>query len=487
MSLEEMVAPHWIGGEWTKTGTPQDSINPATSEKIGTFFDGGAAEANLAIKIAREAFLHSGWRDDRRLRAKVMNEIADCFEANTEKLIEILSLENGKVRGEARFEVEMAAPKMRFYAALTLTESGRAVEVAPGCYSTVLKQPMGVAGIIAPWNSPIVLFVRSLAPALAAGCTVVGKLPGWTAQTNARMCEVFAQVKSLPTGVINIFNEVHSDGARVLVDSPEVPTISFTGSSATGQAISASGAKNVKRFGLELGGKTPVLVFNDANLEKALPKIEKALTTFAGQFCMTGSRLLVQRSIFETVRDHLATRLEEVKVGPASDPNSDMGPMINLASVARVERLVEEAIKIGAKPIVRGGPFTDGPLSKGAFYRPTLLEINDHEMAIAQDEVFGPVLVIQSFEDETDAVNMANNSIYGLAASVWSDDIDRPQRIARQLDAGTVWINNWAIVYSETEEGGFKMSGLGRMNGIAAIDDFIEYKTVIHEVDLSSK
>jgi betaine-aldehyde dehydrogenase len=202
---------------------------------------------------------------------------------------------------------------------------------------------------------------------------------------------------------------------------------------------------------------------------------------------MTGSRLLVQRSILDAVRTRLAKRFEAVKAGPAADPNSDMGPMINLDAVRRVDKVLDDAIAAGAKVVVRGGPFKEGPLAKGAFYRPALLEIANHDLPIAQNEVFGPVLVMQAFDSEAEAVALANNSIYGLSASVWSENVDRPMRIARQLESGTVWINNWAIVYDETEEGGFKQSGLGRLNGIAAIDDFIEYKTIVHEVDLTPR
>ena len=478
----ELHARHWINGAWVDGATRADSIDPATGNKIGTYTEAGAAEASQAIAAARRAFLETGWRGDRRLRARALNEMADRFETRTDDLIAILSLENGKVAGEARFEVEMVPRKLRFYAALALTDFGRAMETSPGRYTMTLREPVGVAGIIAPWNSPIVLFIRSLAPALAAGCTVVGKLPGFTAQTNARMCEVFAEVASMPSGVLNIVSEVHRAAADMIVNSPDVPTISLTGSSATGQQIMAAGAKNMKRFGGELGGKTPVLLLADADLDRALPKIEKALTTFAGQFCMTGSRLLVQRPVLEVVRQRLGARLQAVKVGPASDPASDMGPMINIANVQRVDRLVNEAIAAGAKVVVRGGPFTEGPLAQGAFYRPTLLEIHDHALPIAQDEVFGPVLVMQGFDTEEEAVTLANNSQYGLAASIWSQDVDRPLRIARQIEAGTVWINNWAVVYDETEEGGYKQSGLGRLNGVSALDDFLEYRTIIHEV-----
>jgi betaine-aldehyde dehydrogenase len=450
MSKQLLCANNWIGGEWVDSATRLESINPATGEVIGTYADGAADEANRAITIARKAFVETAWRGDRRLRARTLNEMADRFEARTQELVDMLALENGKVKSEARFEVDMVPKKLRFAAAMTLTEFGRAIQVEPGRYSTVLKEPIGVAGIVAPWNSPVVLFIRSLGPALAAGCTVVGKLPGWTAQTNALMCEVFASVQSLPKGVLNVFSGLHSGGVRAMIGHPLVPTISYTGSTKVGREISAAGAKNLKRFGLELGGKTPVLLFDDANLDKALPVVEKALTVFAGQFCMTGSRLLVQRSVLDDVRKRLAKRLEAVKAGPASDPESDMGPMINLDAVRRVDKIVEDAIATGAKVVVRGGPFKDSSLAKGAFYRPTLPEITNHDIPIAQEEVFGPVLVMQAFDSEAEAVALANNSTYGLSASVWSENVDRPMRIARHLEAGTVWINNWAVVYDET-------------------------------------
>ena len=482
----QLSAHHWIDGEWVDSQAQAQSINPATGEVIGAYTEAGEAEGKQAIAAALRAFRETDWRENRRLRAKVINEMANRFEARTNDLVRILSLENGKVEAEARFEVTMVPSKLRFYAALALTDFGRAMETSPGRYTMTLRQPTGVAGILVPWNSPVVLFIRSLAPALAAGCTTVSKLPGVTAQTNARICEVFTEVKSLPKGVVNVFTEVHSNAARALIDSPDVPVISLTGSSATGRAIMAQGAKHLKRFGGELGGKTPVILFEDADLDRALPKVEKALTVFAGQFCMTGSRLLVQRSILDTVRKRLGARLESIRVGPASDPKSDMGPMINASNVQRVDGLVNAAIAAGAKVVVRGGRVTDGPLAKGAFYRPTLLEIDDHSMQIAQDEVFGPVLAMQAFNTEDEAVALANDSEYGLSASIWSSDVDRPLRIARRLEAGTVWINNWAIVYDETEEGGYKQSGIGRLNGVSALDDFLEYRTIVHEVELDT-
>ena len=476
--MNNTTALNWIDGEWMDSIDHKNSINPATYEVIGSYADGGLHAATAAIASAKKAFHTSPWKDDRSLRAKVLNELADAFERHTKALVEILSIENGKVKSEAFLEVSMVASKLRYYASLVRTEYGRAAEPRPGSFSMVLREPMGVAGIIVPWNSPVVLMIRSLAPALAAGCTAVVKMPGQTAQTNALIAKVMSEALALPRGVINLFSEAGAEGSKWMIESPDVPTISFTGSTSTGRAISAVGAKHLKRFGLELGGKTPMIVFNDADLNLALPKIEKALTVFSGQFCMTGSRLLVQRSIADTVRTQLSARLQAVKVGPASDAGSDMGPLIDKQNVDRVDKIVQDAIAVGAKVLVRGGPVTKGPLARGAFYQPTLLEVNDPDMDIVQKETFGPVLTLHVFDTEAEAIELANNSEYGLAASVWTQDLNRSLRVARKVEAGTVWINDWAVVYDEFEEGGYKQSGLGRLNGVAAIDDFVQYKHI---------
>ncbi|MGJ9420375.1 aldehyde dehydrogenase family protein [Massilia sp. CMS3.1] len=472
------IALNWIDGAWVDSGIHKDSINPATSEVIGQYADGGLQEATDAIAAAKRALRESTWKDDRVLRATVLYELAAAFEQHADALVEILAIENGKVKPEAGFEVAMVPSKLRYYASLTRTEYGRAVEPKPGSLSVVLREPMGVAGIITPWNSPVVLMIRSLAPALASGCTAVIKMPGQTAQTNALVAKIMAEVPSLPRGVINLFSESGAEGSKWMIESPDVPVISFTGSTATGRAISAVGAQRLKRFGLELGGKTPMIVFDDADLAVAVPKLEKALTVFSGQFCLTGSRVLVQRGIAQAVREQLSARLEAVNVGPASDPASDMGPLIDKSNVERVERVVQAALDAGAKVLVRGGPIVEGPLARGAFYRPTLLEVSDAEMDIVQKETFGPVLTLQVFDTEAEAIALANNSEYGLAASIWTRDIDRPIRVARNLEAGTVWINDWAVVYDEFEEGGYKQSGLGRLNGMAAMEDFIQYKHI---------
>ncbi len=473
----DSIAKNWINGEWVDSDKHSMSFNPATGESIGMYADGGIKEAQKAVAAAVSAFNDTAWKNDHALRSKVLLSMADQIEARHEDLIQILCAEGGKIAPEATMEVYAAPAILRHWAGKTFT-AGRSGEAKPGSLSITIREAAGVAGIIVPFNAPVALSIRSLAPALAAGTTTVVKLPGVTAQTNKLLCEIISETPGLPAGVINLITESGSEVAKFLVQSPDVPVISFTGSTKTGRAIAAAGAAHLKRCSLELGGKTPMIIFNDADLQAAIFTMEKAMTIFSGQFCMTGSRILVQREIAESVRKGLAERLANVKIGAGSDSSSEMGSMINQANVQRVNNLVEEAISSGAEVIVRGGPITEGALSKGAFYRPTLLEVTDPEMPIVQEEVFGPVATLQVFDTEAEAVALANNSEYGLAASIWSRDIDKPWRVAKAIHAGTIWINTYAQIFAQFEEGGYKQSGVGRLNGEAALEDFLEHKHI---------
>lgn len=474
--------PHvrnFIDGVWTDSADRGESTNPATGEVLGTFADGGADEARAAIEAARRAFGSGDWARDRDLRARALHEMSDRMAERRDELVALLSEENGKILTEAALEVDLTISKIRYYGALALTESGRAAEVKPGLYSMTLRQPAGVAGVIAPWNSPVILSVRSFAPALAAGATVVLKLPAQTALTNNLLFEIVAATESLPRGVFNAFTESGSAGARLIVSDPGVDVISYTGSTRVGRSIMADASAALKGMSLELGGKTPMIVFDDADLDAAVPVLAKAITTFTGQFCMTGSRILVQRGLADELRTRLSAALEAVRVGPGDDPASDMGPLIDRANADRVDRLVADTA-VYADILVRGGRVTDGPLAAGAFVRPSLIEVKELDVPIVQQEVFGPVATFEVFDDEAEAIARANATEFGLAASVWSRDVDRPLRVGRELDAGTVWANTWAVIVDQMEEGGFKQSGVGRLNGERALEEFQEIKHIVH-------
>lgn len=466
-------ARQFIDGQWTASGPLFESLDPATGEVLGSFHDSPLSAAHDAISAARRAFEETGWASDRELRARVLWQLAEVIESRTGELISAVSLENGKVAGEAGFEISLCAPRLRYYGGLALSDLGNAGLVGPGAMSILVKEPVGVAGVIVPWNAPVFLAIRSIAPALAAGCTVVVKMPAQTALTNSLLADVFASVTDLPSGVVNILTESGDTVARELVASRDVDVISYTGSTAVGAQIMSAAGPLLKRVSLELGGKTPMVVFDDADLDAVVPTLCAAVTTFAGQFCMTGSRILVQRGIAAELRVRLTKAFSAVQAGPASDPASRMGPMIDRGAVSRVDGLLNAVDP--SNIIVRGGPVT-GP---GCFYLPALVAEQDVDSPLIQNEIFGPVATFEEFDGEDDAVVRANATTYGLAASVWTVDGARALRVALALKAGTVWTNTWGRVADQFEEGGYKASGIGRLNGAGGLAEFQEVKHVL--------
>jgi acyl-CoA reductase-like NAD-dependent aldehyde dehydrogenase len=469
-------ARHWINGEWISSSTVADSVSPSTGEVLGQYSAGGRVEAAAAIAAARKAFDTGGWSHDPQLRSRALLELADRLDERADAIALTISREMGKTLGDATLEATWSPSTLRYNAGAALSQTGASAEVAPGVFATAMREPIGVAGIIVPWNSPLALLVRALGPALAAGCTTVIKLPGQTALSNSLIMQAVAATKSLPKGVVNIFTEAGNGGAPLLVESPDVDVINYTGSTKVGRQVAASGALTLKRICLELGGKTPLVVFEDADIEAFAPLVVTALTKFNGEFCMTGSRVLVQRSVADAWRERIASLLERVVVGRADDPNSQMGPLIDRPNVERVDRLVEDA-KRYARIIVRGGPIVDGPLAAGAYYRPAMLETEALDVPLVQEEIFAPVLSFETFATEEEAVTRANATVFGLAAALFTKDFDRAHRVARAIKAGTVWTNTWATLSDAFEEGGFKYSGIGRARGPRAMEEFQEVKT----------
>ena len=474
-------ARHWINGEWVGSSALANSVSPSTGEVLGQYSAGGRIEAAAAITAARKAFDAGAWSHDPQLRSRAIFELADRLVERADAIGLMISREMGKTLCDATLEATWSPSTLRYNAGTALSQTGTSAEVAPGVFATAMREPIGVAGIIVPWNSPLALLLRALGPALAAGCTTVVKLPGQTALSNSLIMEAVAATKSLPNGVVNVFTEAGNEGAPLLVESPDVDVINYTGSTKVGRQVAEKAAQTLKRVCLELGGKTPLVVFDDADINAFAPLVVSALTKFNGEFCMTGSRVLVQRSVAEAWRERIASLLENVVVGRADDPNSQMGPVIDKANVERINRLVEDA-KQYAEIIVRGGPIMDGPLVAGAFYRPSMLETEALDVPLIQEEIFGPVLSFETFATEEEAIARANATVFGLAAAVFTKDFDRAHRVARDIKAGTVWTNTWAILSDAFEEGGFKYSGIGRARGARAMEEFQEVKTHFHVI-----
>ena len=470
-------AQNWINGQWAQGGAVRESTSPSTGEVLGSYTDIGADEAQLAIDAARTAFEKTGWAADRSLRSRALSEMADHLAAAAPEIALMLSREGGKLHFQTQWEVQLSVEWLRYAAASALLQTGgRAMETAPGVFFHSDPEPVGVVGVISPWNSPIILSIRAIGPALAAGCSVVLKMPHQTALTNALFSKVAAATKSLPAGVLNIFTESGNAGASLLVDSPEVNAISYTGSTKVGRIIAENGGKTLKRLNLELGGKTPLIVFDDADLDAVIPQIVMALVVMNGQFCCTGSRILVQRGIADKLRGALIQAYENVRLGTSEDPEAQLGPLIDRASVTRVDEQVAQAASYG-KILVRGGPVTEGPLADGAFYKPSLIEVQPLDSFVIQNELFGPVQTFEIFDDEAEAIHRANATEFGLATSVFTADTARARRVGKAVQAAIIWLNCWGVLSEHFEQSGFKQSGVGALCGPHAIEEFQEIKT----------
>ncbi len=449
------------------------SINPATEMTIGHYAPANAEMVELAASAARQAFETSAWSRDARLRAAVLLRFADALLSSKGEIIELLTQENGKLRPEAAGEVMAAASEARFYAGLARVPQGRSGEVVPDSLSIIRREAAGVAAIIVPWNAPVTLLVRSLAPALAAGCAVVVKPAPQTTLINHLVLSKLLSDDTIPPGIVNLVNEDGTVVGQTLAASRNVDVISFTGSSATGKAIMAASAPTLKRLSLELGGKSPAIVFPDADLDRATDELSFGALSVAGQFCMCASRFLIHEAVADEMRERLGARFLEIRVGPASDPASQMGPVIDAGNRDRLEGLIDLAAE-HADFILRGAR----PDGAGTFLTPTLVQVDDLQSRLIQEELFGPIITFETFATEAEALGKAHATDFGLAASVHTKDLSRAHRLASRLRAGTVWLNCHRRQFAEVEVGGFGDSGLGRLHGAEGLDDFLETKHV---------
>lgn len=472
-----------IDGAWrpAANGDSFASIDPATGAVLATIARGGAADVDLAVSAARRA-LDGPWaRLVPKERAALLLKVADLIDEHVEELSELETLDQGKPYAVARWaEVPGAADQFRFFAGQATAIEGRTI--APSVtyqpagrdvHAWTLREPVGVVGAIVPWNSPLVLTAMKLAPALAAGCTVVLKPAEDTCLTALRLGELMLAA-GLPPGVLNIVTGLGAEAGAALAAHPAVDKIAFTGSTQTGRRIVEASKGNLKRVTLELGGKSPAVVMGDADLDLVIPGVANAIFFNAGQVCVANSRLYVHHSIYDRVVDGVASYGASLRLGHGLNPETQMGPVVSVQQAERIEAFIDGARRGGAS-LVSGG-IRSGPL--GTFVAPTVITGAPSDSAIVREEVFGPVLVAQPFDDLDEALGLANDSEFGLAASIWTRDFSTAHRVSRRLRAGTVWINTHAMFDAALPIGGMRQSGYGRDSGVLALDNFLEWKTV---------
>jgi acyl-CoA reductase-like NAD-dependent aldehyde dehydrogenase len=466
----------FINGETVEpaSGELRDVVEPATGELIGRAAMAGEADVDRAVEAARAAVEGPWGRTPANERSRLLHALADAILANRKELAELESRNVGKAISSVKAEVGGAVENFRFFASVLGSIAGRSNPVGGALLTYSLKEPVGVAAQIVPWNYPLLMAVWKLSPALAAGCSVVLKPDPQTPLSVLRLAEL-AQEVGFPAGAINI---VPGDGpgtGAYLVRHPGVDKVAFTGSTKTGGEIMRLCSDPIKRVTLELGGKSPNLVFADANLDDAIPSSVWSIYYSAGQSCEARSRVLVEASIYDDFVARFAEYAQQIRVGDPLDPETQMGSLISAAHRERVHGFVERGAAAGAE-IVAGGEFGDG---KGAFYKPTVLAKVDNSMEVAQEEIFGPVVTAIPFEDEKDAVRIANDIRYGLFATVWTGDPARGHRVARAIKSGMVGINMPFTAFPGIPFGGYKQSGFGRELSIDTLDLYLETKGVL--------
>lgn len=473
-------AQHLIDGTWvaSASGETFSRTSPSNGQLVTNAALGGEAEANAAVTAARAAFDDGRWSSTSgKDRATLLLKVADLIDANRDHIALYETMESGKPISQAQAEIEGAADIWRFAASLARTIHGDSHNtLGPDMLGMVLKEPIGVVSMITPWNFPFLIVSQKLPFALAAGCTAVIKPSELTSATTVILCELLIEA-GLPAGVVNLVLGFGNPVGAELTTHPSIDMVSFTGSTAVGKAIVAATSRTLKKVSLELGGKNPQVILPDADLDEAADAIAFGVYFNAGECCNSGSRIIVHEDVAEALTEKVVALSRKVPFGDPLNPATKVGAIISSDHQAKIDGYVKEAADAGATVAMGGDALSVGGMP-GLFYQPTIVTDVTPDMAIASDEVFGPVLSVLTFKTFEEAIAIANGGTYGLSAGVWSDDVHTCLKFARQVRAGTVWTNTWMDGFSELPFGGVKESGLGRELGHNGIEEYLETKTV---------
>lgn len=466
----------YIGGKWCNAGDGArfDSVNPYTGRAWASVPDAGASDVGAAVAAAREAFDSGPWRETTpQQRGEMMRRLAALIGERAEELARVESIDNGKLYREMLTQWRYLPEWFHYYAGLALQGWGEVLPSdRPNFFAYTRREPVGVVAAITPWNSPVLLMVWKLAAALAAGCTFVVKPSEHTPVSTLAFAQLMDEA-GFPPGVFNVVTGGGEAGRR-LVEDPRVDRVAFTGSDGVGRLIAQAAATNFTRVSLELGGKSPQVVFDDADVAAAANGVMAGVFAATGQTCMAGSRLIVARKVHDALVDALVTRAKTIKLGDPLDPATEMGPAATQAQYAKIVGMIDAAVGEGAR-LAHGGAASE---QGGLFVKPTVLTGVAPSMTIARDEVFGPVLSVMPFDSEEEAIALANDTRYGLAAGIWTRDVQRAHRVSARIRAGSIWINAYRVVAPFAPFGGFGHSGIGRENGRQGLDEYLETKTV---------
>ncbi|OED47413.1 carnitine dehydratase [Rhodobacteraceae bacterium (ex Bugula neritina AB1)] len=472
---------HYINGAWVKPASGQyfDTDNPYTGEVWAQIAKGNTEDVARAVAAAKAAFETGPWAEMRpTARGKLLVKLAEIIEREAERLGELEVRDNGKLIAEMGTQTRYLAEWYRYYGGLSDKVEGAVLPSdRPGIFNYTKHEPLGVVAMITPWNSPLLLLAWKLAPALAAGNTAVVKPSEFTSASTLEFMELVKEA-GFPDGVVNCVTGFGLDTGAPLVEHPDVAKVAFTGSDLAGQKIYEAAAKKIMPVTLELGGKSPNIVFEDADFEAAVMGAISGIFAATGQTCIAGSRLLVQRSIHDSFVKRLVEVAGEAKIGDPMSMDTHVGPVTTPPQYKKILHYINVAREDGATCVLGGKPYTGDGAKGDRFVEPTIFTGVSNEMRIAQEEVFGPILSVIPFDTEEDAIRIGNDILFGLAAGVWTSDIGRAFRMSDKLKAGTVWVNTYRAVSFMTPFGGFKRSGQGRESGQEAIKEFMQVKSV---------